>query len=76
MNNASAIQLTGTLATDMKRYDLMHQINARGTFLCSKVCIPHLQGGQPAHPEPLAAARHGARMVRATTSPTRWPSSA
>jgi citronellol/citronellal dehydrogenase len=43
VNNASAIQLTGTLATDMKRYDLMHQINTRGTFLTSKACIPHLK---------------------------------
>ena len=43
VNNASAIQLTGTLETDMKRYDLMHQINARGTFLVSKTCIPHLK---------------------------------
>jgi citronellol/citronellal dehydrogenase len=43
VNNASAIQLTGTEATDMKRYDLMHQINARGTFLTSKACIPHLK---------------------------------
>ena len=42
VNNASAIQLTGTLQTDMKRYDLMHQINSRGTFLVSKVCLPHL----------------------------------
>tara|TARA_Y100001970_G_scaffold41789_1_gene51893 strand:+ start:5024 stop:5884 length:861 start_codon:yes stop_codon:yes gene_type:complete len=42
INNASAIQLTGTLQTDMKRYDLMHQINSRGTFLVSKVCLPHL----------------------------------
>ncbi len=42
VNNASAISLTGTLATDMKRYDLMHQINTRGTFLTSKTCIPHL----------------------------------
>lgn len=42
INNASAIQLTGTLQTDMKRYDLMNQINARGTFLVSKVCLPHL----------------------------------
>jgi citronellol/citronellal dehydrogenase len=42
VNNASAIQLTGTRSTDMKRYDLMHQINARGTFLTSKACIPHL----------------------------------
>jgi citronellol/citronellal dehydrogenase len=51
VNNASAIQLTGTLATDMKRYDLMHQINARGTFLTSKACIPHLK--QAANPHVL-----------------------
>jgi citronellol/citronellal dehydrogenase len=43
VNNASAIQLSGTLETDMKRYDLMHQVNARGTFLVSKMCIPHLR---------------------------------
>jgi citronellol/citronellal dehydrogenase len=43
VNNASAIQLTGTLDTDMKRFDLMHQINTRGTFLVSKLCIPHLK---------------------------------
>ena len=42
INNASAISLTGTLATDMKRYDLMNQVNARGTFLCSKLTLPHL----------------------------------
>jgi citronellol/citronellal dehydrogenase len=42
VNNASAISLTGTLDTPMKRYDLMHQINARGTFLCSQACLPHL----------------------------------
>jgi citronellol/citronellal dehydrogenase len=42
VNNASAIQLTGTLATDMRRFDLMHQINTRGTFLCSKACLPAL----------------------------------
>ena len=42
INNASAIQLTGTLETDMKRYDLMHQINTRGTFMVSKYCLPHL----------------------------------
>src|SRR5579864_9314631 len=51
VNNASAIQLTGTEATDMKRYDLMHQINARGTFLTSKACIPHLK--QAANPHVL-----------------------
>ena len=42
VNNASAISLTPALETDMKRYDLMHQINARGTFLVSKLCLPHL----------------------------------
>lgn len=42
VNNASAIQLTGTLETDIKRYDLMNQVNSRGTWLCSKLCIPYL----------------------------------
>ena len=42
INNASAISLTPTLQTTMKRYDLMHQVNTRGTFLVSKTCIPHL----------------------------------
>jgi citronellol/citronellal dehydrogenase len=42
VNNASAISLTGTLETPMKRYDLMHQINTRGTYLCSKACLPFL----------------------------------
>jgi citronellol/citronellal dehydrogenase len=42
VNNASAIALTPTLMTPMKRYDLMHQVNARGTFLCSQACLPHL----------------------------------
>ncbi len=49
VNNASAIQLTGTLQTDMKRYDLMNQINARGTFLVSKVCLPHLLKSENPH---------------------------
>jgi citronellol/citronellal dehydrogenase len=49
VNNASAIQLTGTLETDMRRYDLMHQINARGTFLVSKTCIPHLKSAENPH---------------------------
>jgi citronellol/citronellal dehydrogenase len=42
VNNASAISLTGTLETPMKRFDLMHQINTRGTYLCSQKAIPHL----------------------------------
>ncbi len=42
VNNASAIHLSGTLETPMKRYDLMHQVNARGTFLCTQACLPWL----------------------------------
>ncbi|MBU8977739.1 MULTISPECIES: NAD(P)-dependent oxidoreductase [unclassified Lysobacter] len=42
VNNASAIWLRGTLDTPMKRYDLMQDVNARGTFLCSQACLPHL----------------------------------
>ena len=49
VNNASAISLTGTEATDMKRWDLMHSINARGTFLTSKTCIPHLKKSSNPH---------------------------
>jgi citronellol/citronellal dehydrogenase len=51
VNNASAIQLTGTLATDIRRYDLMNQVNARGTFIVSRACIPHLK--QAANPHVL-----------------------
>jgi citronellol/citronellal dehydrogenase len=48
VNNASAISLTGTRETPMKRYDLMQDINTRGTFLCSKACVPHLKrAGNP-----------------------------
>ena len=49
VNNASAISLTHAIATDMKRYDLMHGINARGTFLVSKTCIPHLKKAANPH---------------------------
>jgi citronellol/citronellal dehydrogenase len=49
VNNASAISLTGTVATPMKRYDLMHQINARGTFMVSQKCIPHLEKAANPH---------------------------
>ena len=49
VNNASAISLTGTEATEMKRYDLMHQINGRGTFLTSKTCIPYLKKAENPH---------------------------
>lgn len=49
VNNASAISLTGTLETPMKRYDLMHGVNVRGTFLCSQKCIPHLRSAANPH---------------------------
>lgn len=49
INNASAISLTSTLATEPKRYDLMHQINGRGTFLVSRACIPHLKNAKNPH---------------------------
>jgi citronellol/citronellal dehydrogenase len=49
VNNASAISLTPSTATEMKRYDLMHGINARGTFLVSKICIPHLKKAANPH---------------------------
>jgi citronellol/citronellal dehydrogenase len=49
VNNASAISLTGTLQTDMKRYDLMNSINARGTYLVSRTCIPYLKKAANPH---------------------------
>ncbi len=49
INNASAISLTNTDATDMKRFDLMMGINTRGTFLVSKVCLPHLRRASNPH---------------------------
>ncbi|HNN94070.1 MAG TPA: NAD(P)-dependent oxidoreductase [Pseudomonadota bacterium] len=52
VNNASAISLTTTPATPMKRFDLMHQINMRGTYLCTQACLPHLL--QAANPHVLA----------------------
>jgi citronellol/citronellal dehydrogenase len=49
VNNASAIFLSGTLETPMKRFDLMHQVNTRGTFLCTQRCLPHLQRAANPH---------------------------
>jgi citronellol/citronellal dehydrogenase len=49
INNASAISLTPVTATDMKRFDLMHQINARGTFVVSKWAIPYLSKADNPH---------------------------
>ncbi len=49
VNNASAISLTGTLETPIKRFDLMMGINTRGTFLCSQTCLPHLKRAANPH---------------------------
>jgi citronellol/citronellal dehydrogenase len=49
VNNASAISLSGTVETPMKRYDLMHGVNVRGTFACSQACIPHLRKSRNPH---------------------------
>jgi citronellol/citronellal dehydrogenase len=49
VNNASAINLKGTLDLEMKRFDLMHQVNGRGTFLCSKYALPHLKKAENPH---------------------------
>ena len=75
VNNASAISLTGTLDTPMKRFDLMHRINTRGTYLCTRRLCRTSRSRESAHPQHLAAAeldvsRGGSRR----TSPTRWRS--
>jgi citronellol/citronellal dehydrogenase len=49
VNNAGAISLTSVADTDMKRFDLMHQINTRGTYACSQACIPHLSKAENPH---------------------------
>jgi citronellol/citronellal dehydrogenase len=49
VNNASAISLTNTDHTPMKRFDLMHQINTRGTYACSQACLPHLRKASNPH---------------------------
>jgi citronellol/citronellal dehydrogenase len=52
VNNASAISLTGTLETPMKRFDLMFGVNVRGTYLCSQTCLPHLKASAAAGRNP------------------------
>ena len=49
VNNASAISLTGTLDTPIKRFDLMFSVNIRATFACSQACLPHLRRAQNPH---------------------------
>jgi citronellol/citronellal dehydrogenase len=54
VNNASAIRLAGTLETDPKKHDLMHDVNVRGTFLVSRACVPHLRKALNPHVLTLA----------------------
>ena len=72
INNASAIHLTDTVNTPMKRYDLMHNINVRGTFMLSQKCIPHLINGDNSHiltlSPPLDIARRWFGMTLAYTT--------
>jgi citronellol/citronellal dehydrogenase len=49
VNNASAIRLTGTLETPVKRYDLIHGVNGRGTFVVTQACLPHLLKSENPH---------------------------
>ena len=76
LNNASAIQLTGTLQTKMKRFDLMHQVNVRGTFLTSRCCLPHVLESDHPHILNLSPRSTWRRTGSATTSPTRCRSTA
>ena len=76
INNASAISLTPTLHTDMKRFDLMHSINLRGTYLVSKLCLPHLLNAANPHVlnlSPPSVCRPNGLKI---TSRTRWRSTA
>ena len=74
VNNASAIYLTGTLDTPIRRFDLMHQVNARGTFLatqhaCRTCCAPPTRTSSTSRRRSTST-RAGSRR----TSPTPWPS--
>jgi citronellol/citronellal dehydrogenase len=68
VNNASAIYLTGTLETPIRRFDLMHQVNTRGTFLATQHCLPHLLRAENPHvltiaPPPTLSAHWFARHL-------------
>jgi len=65
VNNASAISLTRTEATPMKRFDLMHQVNARASFLCAQKALPHLRVAANPHVLNIAPPLH-------TTLAPRW----
>ena len=77
VNNASAVDIRKTPEIAMKRYDLMLDVNVRGTFLLSKTRHPApARVGEPAHPDAVAAAATWTGTGRAGTSPTRSRSTA
>src|SRR5215475_9133023 len=63
VNNASAVQRTPVVETDMRRFDLMHQINTRGTFMVSKCHSASRESGEPPHFDEFTAARHAGKVV-------------
>ena len=75
VNNASAIDVSPSATIAMKRYDLMQDVNTRGTFLLSRTCVPHLE--RPTTRTSSRSARRSAstRSGSPGTSPTRWRSS-
>jgi citronellol/citronellal dehydrogenase len=76
VNNASAIQLTKTRETDMRRFDLMHQINTRGTFMVSKYAIAHLEKVDNPHILMLSPRSTSKRNGLPRTRRTRWQNTA
>jgi citronellol/citronellal dehydrogenase len=64
INNASAISLTNTMDTPMKRFDLMHQINTRGTFMCTQKAVPHLRKSSNPHVLNIAPPLHSTLSPR------------
>ena len=76
VNNASAISLTSTAQTPLKRFDLMFGVNVRGTFACSQACLPHLKLAPNPHILNIAPPLNWRRSGSRTTSPTPWRSTA
>ena len=74
VNNASAINLSGTEALEIKRYDLMQAINTRGMFVVSRACVPHLKRSTNPHiltlSPPISLEPRGLARTSATRSPS------
>ena len=75
VNNASAIDVSPSTTIAMKRYDLMQDVNTRGTFLLSRTCVPYLHDAPNPHVLTLSPPLSLDPRCTAATSPTRWRSS-